>query len=242
MDIGGPEILRVHPTSRGGAPGWRAVSTMAGMLALVAAVMVLTGCQAPAQPAGPTEMVLRIPDYEAFLDESASILRRYDFPPEYIDRTRGLVITHPATSGQWFEPWRVDSRGGYQLLESSLHTMRRIVTLNVEPLNATGAPIAGEMVPPGSAATTQPAPSESDDQPSRYRVTVRVDKSRSSAPERQVTTASGAMAIYSGRIPTVEGVRGSGRHQWTPLGRDGLLEAFLLAEIAKATPDVVAAD
>jgi hypothetical protein len=73
---------------------------------------------------------------------------------------------------------------------------------------------------------------------------VQVDKLRYSAPERQVTTGSGALAISSEKTPDVEGLRGprSHRAEWVPLGRDPLLEAFLLQRIAGARPDVAISD
>ena len=181
-------------------------------------LLLTTACQAPPAASGPTDMVLRIPDREAYLDASLSILRQCDLPPERVDRERGLIVTHRTTSGQWFEPWRVDSQGPYQVLESSLHTIGRVVTVSMQPL-AEG-----------------PADCR--------RITVRVDKSRYSAPERQITTASGALAIYSETIPTTEGLRRArtpGAH-WVPLGRDALLEAYLLAKLAYATPDVELVD
>ena len=180
--------------------------------AVVGAAFWAWGCQAPGQPEGPTEMVLCIPDHEAFVEASLSVLRRHDFPPEYVDRAHGVVITQPATSGQWFEFWRRDSQGAYQGLEASLHTMRRVVTVSVEP---TG----------GEA-------------PDEYRLAVRVDKSRYSAPERQVTTASGALGIYNERLPTTEGLRAARTRDahWVPMGRDALLEEYLLGRLAAAVP------
>lgn len=183
-----------------------------------AAVLLVTGCQAPPLPTGPTALTLDVDDYGAFVDDSLSRLRRYDFPPKYVDRSRGLIITQPATGGQWFEPWRVDTRGAYQTLESNLHTVRRTVTVQLDPLDTSGP-------------TTQPASG-------RYRLSVQVDKARFSAPERQVTTASGALSIYSERLPTTEGLRGprSRQETWVPLGRDVLLEGFLLGELARVAP------
>ncbi len=208
MRIGPP--TRVCVLSRDQWPRW------AAGLAILGVAVLLVGCQAPGQPTGPTETVLRIPDYEAFFDASLSVLRFYDFPPDRVDRTRGLVVSRPTTSGQWFEWWRVDSPGAYQLAESSLHTLRRIVTVNVEPA-------AGSTESEGT-----------------YNVRVQVDKSRYSTPERQITTTSGALAIYSEQVPTVEGLRGPASRgaQWVPLGRDPLLESFLLAKLSTALHDV----
>jgi len=211
------------------------VGAKIGLGLLVGMSALVIGCQTPTQPTGPTEMVLDIPDYDAFVDASLSVLRRYDFPPDRVDRPRGLVVTEPATSGQWFEFWRIDSQGGYQTLESSLHTLRRKVTVSILPANTDNT----DAQPTTRTAAAEPAPSSR-----QYRLQVQVNKERYSAPERQITTASGALGIYNERIPTSEGLRKAssrGAH-WIPLGRDPLLEAVLLAELADALPSVTPAD
>jgi len=175
----------------------------------------LAGCQMSPPADGPTQISLKIPDRDAFIDQTLTLLRQRDFTPRRVDRDDGLVVSEPATSQQWFELWRHDSIGGYQLLESSIHTVRRIVTVQLDPLDAEH-------------------PSD------EFRVSVQVDKERYSAPERQVTTASGALAIYSEHLPTTEGLAASrteGEH-WVPLGRDAQLESYLLDKIGSATPGV----
>lgn len=177
----------------------------------------LAGCQAPPQPEGATDLVVRIADREAFFDDTLTRLREADFPPRYADRAEGVVIAGPTTSGQWFEWWRVDAPGAYQSLESSLSTIRRTVTVRLSPADGGAAAAGGGELGGGP-----------------YRLSVQVDKERYSAPERQATTALGAMAIYNERLPTTEGLRNArsvGEH-WIPLGRDALLEAHLLDRIA----------
>lgn len=172
-------------------------------------VFLAAGCHAPPTPTGPTVMVLRIPDRDVLINETLTLLREQDFAPQWVDRQAGRVVTRPSTGQQWFEFWRGDSIGPYQLFESSIHTVRRIVNVEIDPADV-GTP--GE----------------------DFRVSVRVEKERYSAPERQVTTASGALAIYSERLPTTEGLMASkarGEH-WVPLGRDLLLERHLLDKIA----------
>ena len=173
------------------------------------------GCQAPPQPGGPTSIVLRIPDRERFIEAALTVLRENDFAPRRVDWQRGRVVAGPTTSAQWFEPWRIDPPDAYQRLESNLHTVQREVTLNV-------------------------APAADPPQDDEYEIAVQVDKFRYSAPDRQVTTAAGALAIYSERLPTTEGLRAArsaGEH-WISLGRDGPLEALLLDRIAAALPAV----
>jgi hypothetical protein len=150
---------------------------------------------------------MQVSDRAAFLDSAATELRSRDFPIKRIDPQKGVLVSGPATSQQWLEFWRRDALGAYQLTESSIHTIRRIVTVRLDE---------------------QPAAS-----PDECRVSVEVDKERFSAPERQVTTASGALAVFSEHLPTVEGEMGprsAGAH-WVPLGRDPLLEADLLQKL-----------
>ena len=178
-------------------------------------VFFLAGCRAPLSPEGATDIRLRIPDREAFLEATATLLREHDFSPARIDRAAGLLVTWPSIGGQWFEFWRRDTIGGYQVFEASIHTVRRIVTVRVEPAD-------------------RESPEEG------CRVSVQVDKERYSAPERQVTTASGALAIYSERLPTAEGLRAArtvGEH-WVSLGRDLSFELYLLDRIADVLPEV----
>ena len=176
------------------------------------------GCQVSPQPTGSTAMQLRISDPDAFLDSAMTVLRERDFQPKRLDREAGTLVTYPTTGQQWFEFWRTDSQGGYQLLESSLHSIRRYVVVSLRPTEV------------------------SDEASDSYELTVEVQKQRYSAPDRQITTASSALAIYSERLPTTEGLkaaRTAGAH-WVPLGRDQQLELFLLDKFAAAGQVVTA--
>lgn len=187
---------------------------------LLAALVFSVGCEAP-RAGGPTETVLRLADRDAFIDATLTVLRENDFRPQQVDRVEGLAIAGPSTSGQWFEFWRSDSQGAYQSLESSLHTMRRLAIIRVTP-----AAVSSE------AASQPGAPTVAGD--GLFRVSVTVEKSRYSASERQLTTAAGALAIYSSQLPTEEGLRNArtiGEH-WVPLGRDVLLEQWFLERFA----------
>lgn len=172
-------------------------------------LICVSGCAAPAAPNGPTSVVMTLPDRDAFLDAAMTTLRRYDLEPARVDRASGEVVTVPTVSAQWFEFWRRDALGPYQALEASLHTIQRIVKIRAAPSDAGGE---------------------------EYDVSVEVQKARYSAAERQVTTASGALAIYSQQLPTIDGRRGpdAADAHWVPLGRDALMEEFLLNELSQA--------
>ena len=212
---------------------------------------LLAGCHAPPSPTAATELRVQIPDYEQFVDRTLTLLRERDFEPDRVDRPAGVIVAGPTTSAQWFEFWRSDVQGAYQVLEASLHTIQRRVSITLTPAEAEGW--AEEAVGPAVVLGDAEAADGAGDPDvtavpgvamaasgGRYRLVVQVDKYRYSAPERQVTTASGALSIYSERLPTTEGLRGArsrGLH-WVPLGRDGLLEGYLLAKILSANPDV----
>ncbi len=155
-------------------------------------------------------MRLHVADRERFIDDTLTMLRELDYEPGWVDRQRGVIQTKPSTGAQWFEIWRRDVIGPDQLLESSVSTIRRSVRIDL-----------GEGGPEPDAAATAA-------------VEVEVRKERFSAPERQVTTASSALAIYGERLPTEEGLlnaRTRGEH-WIDLGRDALLERDLLRRMA----------
>lgn len=201
---------------------------------LLPTVFVVWGCRAPVAPDGPAQVTMRISDREAFLDAAASELRRRDFPIARIDLRQGVLVTRPATSQQWFEFWRRDSLGAYQIAESSTHTIRRRVTVELK-LRTPTEPGPNPTRKRGAAVELE---QQTSAEPEEYAVSVLVEKERFSAPERQVTSATGALAVFSDHLPTVEGVMGPrslGAH-WVPLGRDPLLEADLLERITGLAP------
>lgn len=190
------------------------------------------GCETPPKAEGPTQAIISFSTpgaSDAFIDESLTLLREHDFQPKYVERELGLIQTEPSTGGQWFEIWRSDVHGGYQIWESSLATIRRVITVQLTPRALAERMAAGDM-DDRAAAMRKPGATASDQD---YMLDVQVDVSRYSAPERQVTTASGALAIYSERLPTEEGLRASrvrGEH-WVPLRRDVLLERYFLGRL-----------
>lgn len=220
----------------------------AGLLLALAIMPWLAGCATtpPVVTEEPTLARVQVADREAFFDNTLSLLRQCDLPAERIDRSAGLIVTKPTTSGQWFEPWRVDAQGAGNVLESSLHTISRTVTIRLRASGASGdapADALGSAPAPADPLASAPAPADrsadADGAAPRYVLSVDVQKSRFQTPERQVTTASGALAMFSDSVPTTEGVREqrSGRAHWRSLGRDARLEQYLLARIL-ALPEV----
>jgi len=164
------------------------------------------GCQQPIQPEGPSATQLTGADFEQLWQTGLEVLRRYNFRPDRQDRRAGVITTHPTTSAQWFEFWRPEVGGDFQAAEANLHTVRRQATVHIRPAAEQG----------------------------QIYVSTQVDVYRYSAPERQVTTASGALQIFGEKLPTAEGEMGpqAAAAYWVPLGRDSRLEDELLRRIA----------
>lgn len=88
------------------------------------------GCQQPAQPDGPTASRLADDeDLDQLWQTSLAVLQKMDFRPDRQDRAIGVISTSPTTSMQWHEPWRQDVATGYALLEASIHSIQRVVTV-----------------------------------------------------------------------------------------------------------------
>ncbi len=155
---------------------------------------------------GLTALVISADDYDSAWDEIVEVLREHYFIPDRQDRRTGIIITHPCVSQQWFEFWRDDARGWYQWAESSLHTIRRIAEIR--------------FIPKGN---------------DKIEIKVKVTVQRKNQPQRQATTASGAIQAFRQDVPTYTGkpLKPSEMTEWTNLGEDVKLEEYLLAQIHK---------
>lgn len=179
------------------------------------AMACAAGCHAPTPPKEPTEAsVGRGADINEMWDDALHTLRKFGFQPDLQDRAHRLIVTKPETSGQWFEFWRRDLADDYSRLEASLHTVRRRVTVRFTQVAGGG-----------------------------WQCNVRVDVLRVSSPERQATTASAALHIFSSRSPTNEGevlfAPHAGERSYE-LGRDPAMERKILNRIMPAAMREVA--
>jgi len=183
------------------------MSTVTRVILILALPVLVFSCQRPAErlTLETPEMFVTKADHDQAWDEILEVLREHDFTPEYVNPRFGIIRTYPTISQQWFEFWRADAQGWYQWLESSLHTIRRHVQVKFTP---------------------------KDD---RYKVDVTVYVQRKSQPERQVTTASGALQIYGEKLPIYTGEKlaaGEGVH-WVDLGTDQALADYLVERIER---------
>jgi len=184
------------------------------MLLLPTVTVAAAGCGDPPADYGPVQADVVVGDeydFDHLWETVLRVLRRVNLRPDRQDRRAGIITTLPITCQQWFEFWRHDAMGPYQWAEASMHTMQRLAVVKI---------------------SRRP-------EPDRYRIDVKVDVFRHSAPERQVTTPSGAMLMYSEKRPTEEGERLEPHEAiyWVHVGRDPQMEGVLLRRILMHYPD-----
>jgi hypothetical protein len=121
----------------------------------------------------------------------------------YPEASEGHVTTQPMTGASWFEFWREDTRGQYQVAESSLQTTRRKASVSISPKDA------------GS------------------QVFVKVVKFRKSAPDQMPQNIGSAFNIHDPEDTDLarQNELAPAEFDWVEMGRDGLLEQHILEQI-----------
>lgn len=185
------------------------------VLVAVLAVVVSGGCsqsRGAFSEQGPASVGITKDGFDQAWDETLDVLREYNFEPDRQDVRAGVITTFPVVSQQWFEFWRADAQGWDQWLESSLHLLRRWVEVRFQPA------------------------------PDGYTMLLTVYIERKSQPERQATTASGALQIYREKLPiyTGETLKADEAVRWIAVGYDGRLAEYLLSQIEnRLSPETV---
>jgi len=121
-------------------------------------------------------------------------------------RWRGFIRTRPLAGAQFFEFWRSENVGADNWLESNLHSIRRVVELNM---------------------------SEQDE---GLRINCDVQKYRLSMPEHQVSSSARAYEMFSESNPALQNLRLNPEQKagmaWIDLGKDSQLAAEILKRIS----------
>ncbi|MFH1884004.1 MAG: hypothetical protein ABIL62_15005 [Planctomycetota bacterium] len=128
-------------------------------------------------------------------------------------RWRGYIRTRPLAGAQFFEFWRSDNVGADNWLESNLHSIRRVVELNMSEQDE-GPPKSG----------------------SRLYINCDVQKYRLSMPEHQVSSSARAYEMFSESNPALQNLRLNPEQKagmaWIDLGKDRQLAAEILKRIS----------
>lgn len=123
------------------------------------------------------------------------------------DSEQGLIRTRPLASAQFFEFWRKDNVGAFNQAESNLHSIRRIVEMDV---------------------------SRKED---RLCIGCNVNVQRLNLPERLLRGRGRSYEMFSVSSPKLQRLKLDAEQRklmaWVDLGRDGQLETEILKRIEK---------
>jgi len=171
----------------------------------------ITGCQRPHPPVQPIPgaLVISQNDLDTAWDETLDVLREHYFTPDRQDRRTGVIISYPTLSKQWYEFWRDDAQGRYEVAESSIHSIRRMVEVKFVPVN------------------------------NQYEIQICVTVQRKSMPERQLTDSAAVITAFREGTPLTTGetqTRSRGSN-WAVIGRDVKLANYLLHRLERRLPE-----
>ena len=93
--------------------------------------LMLNGCSKPVTYEERNQISLVGPSKAQGMAEAEKVLSKMQFSIEKFDVESGFIKCHPLRGGQWFEFWRKDNVGKFNKAEANLHTLRRLVTVEV---------------------------------------------------------------------------------------------------------------
>jgi hypothetical protein len=150
-------------------------------------------------------------DYDRLWDTCSDVARDRLFDLDRQDYRDGLLTTRAMISGQFFEPWRADCGDAYEVLQSSLQTIRRSIHFEFNKI------------------------------PGGYVVTPKVVVERLAQLTVRITSAAQYSHAFTGTPPLAhdaaeEAARAAledSTQHWYAIGRDFALEDELAKEIQK---------
>ena len=147
------------------------------------------------------------------MEVAEDILAKMHFTIEKADTKRGFIRTRPLSGAQFFEFWRSDNVGAGNWLESNLHSIRRVVELNMSEQDE-GPPQSGN----------------------RLCINCDVQIYRLSLPERRVSSSARAYDMFSKSSPALQRIELNPEQKekmaWIDLGKDTQLAAEILKRIS----------
>ncbi|MBY0585913.1 hypothetical protein K2X85_01990 [bacterium] len=173
---------------------------------MIVAVGLLAGCGGVPTSSTENPASVTLTNYETVWETTAEVLDRY-FDIAYENRYDGRMETKPVVGATIIEPWRLDSVGLRQRLESTLQTIRRRAFVMVYPSPAGG-----------------------------FQIVVEVYKEIEDLP-RPIGSRMAGGAFFQSVQPIQQDVvtsavtPGAG---WISLGRDKLLEARIISDLHAA--------
>ena len=185
------------------ALGKNQMDKVKSLFVFCAASALLAGC-AQTQQYKTTERIC-VPNLEkaGAMEAAEEVLNEMGFSIAKADTERGFLRTRPLRGAQFFEFWRKDNIGAFNAAEANLHSIRRIVELNI------------------------------DRQQGRLCIGCVVRTQRLNLPERQIRSSARVYEIFSASSPSKQKLElSSGQKKgWVDLGKDANLATEILKRL-----------
>ena len=175
--------------------------------ALIASALMLTGCAKQQQFKAVEQICVSDTGKAEAMQIAEDVLGRMHFTIAKADAEQGLIRTKPLPAAQSFEFWRSDNVGSFNSLQANLHSIRRIVELDISR------------------------------QGGQLCINCNVKVQRLSLPEREVTTTARAYEMFSPSNQVIQRLRLHSEQRedmaWIELDRDRQLATDILKRIEK---------
>ncbi len=150
------------------------------------------------------------------MQAAEDVLGKMHFTIDKADAERGLIRTRPLPGAQIFEFWRSDNVGAFNSAEANLHSIRRVVELDISPRDLPGGKS-------GSGG--------------QLYIGCNVKVSRLSLPEHQISSSARAYQMFSQSSPAMQMLELHPQQKkgmaWVDLGNDTRLATEILKRIEK---------
>ncbi len=131
------------------------MKTLGAIVIAAVAAATAVGCMKYTKPVvSEPEMTEAQKNFQVLWLATQDVLREYNFTIDRHDRRAGVITTKPLTGMQFFEPWRKDAVTREAMLDSSLKTLHRTVTVQIRPTD----PQARQYEPVVEVTVSKPNP------------------------------------------------------------------------------------
>jgi len=171
------------------------------------AFCLLAGCAKQQQFKAVEQICVPGTDKLQAMQAAEDVLGKMHFTIDKADAEQGLIRTRPLPGAQFFEFWRSDSVGAFNSTEANLHSIRRVVELDI------------------------------GQQGGQLCIGCNVKVQRLSLPERQVSSSARAYRMFSQSSRSMQRLKLSREQKkgmaWVDLGNDIVLATEILKRIEK---------
>ena len=178
------------------------------LLVVCAVGMALAGCASEEVFTAVEQVCVANLDRSAVMGAGEAVLGQMHFIIDKSDVEQGLIRTRPLRAAQFFEFWRSDTVGELSSAEANLHSIRRIVELEIS------------------------------EQSGQLCVACAVKVQRLSLPEHEEAGRSRAHKMFTQRKASIWRLEISGKERrdmaWVDLGGDKMLSTEILKRIEKS--------